>query len=305
MNATNFNTHNVATPYCSCNSVLSKFVLITGVALAVIGILAALQIYGFYPLFNYWYLFEIAALACFVFGVVCCCKVYYSSKDQVSYPPHQVRYPMAQHPTNVQNNNGLMQTQQTTTINPLLTPAEKLMVEGRVAFHATNYAKAVHAFNASWGTYRYAPAGLALAECYHKGLGVQQNNEFARQLYYEFAKTNYMEGVYYLANDAFAHGDAPKALEWLEHACRVDYDEERKKKLIDALKQTDPSTQPNVDPQSFTLPETQAAAQQLQARNLRMMEDTRNTYLKALAATFYHEEISRRNDEDNKLAAPR
>jgi hypothetical protein len=211
------NSYHVKTDNWPCIKVIPSLVIITSIVLALIGILAGLEIYGLYAITDFWFLFEVAAVAGFVLGAIFCCRCFCDTRKAERHQKRPRENQKEDSPTPIQH-------QRT---KPSLSQAEQIFVSGMLAERRKDFSGAVQHYRQAWHTYGYVQAGLALAECYELGVGTTKDQNAAQQIYIHLSRNRCMEATFRLAEDAFKTGNAASGLTWLEHAISSDYDRDR------------------------------------------------------------------------------
>jgi tetratricopeptide (TPR) repeat protein len=212
-----------------CNHVISNIALVAGITLVVIGILAAAKITGLQSVSANWYSFEIAALPCFIFKIITCCrsgkekKTSSSSIKVGSLEKHVKEEPVP----NV--------TAATYDNIPDHSEGERLFIEGEKHREKVNYRDARECYEKAWRQ-GYVLAGFQLAstcEKYCSKVWGDQNDSKAEAIYKNLAAQNYLEAMFILA----FRGDLKQKIHWLEVAVKIDPDEQRAQSVQKKIKE--------------------------------------------------------------------
>ena len=195
----------------SVKNAVTALLVITGIALAIIGMLALLETPGLAGCSDLWYLFGLATIVCIVAAIICCVKSRSSpTKDnRVPAPPPPVPPP---------------QTQPFQPFNPS-DPSQVFLAAQKNA-QAGNYFDAIQLYTAAW-TQGYLLAGFPLAECHAQGLWVVKDDNGALFYYDSLARNNYLEAIYWMTCRSFSMNNFQEGAQWLQSAMAVEQNPDR------------------------------------------------------------------------------
>jgi len=271
--------------YFSFSNIFPNLAVITGIALTVIGILALLEAPGLIAINDYWYLFELGALACFAVKIICCCKsLYAKSKTRRSdVAPPQFNQTM---PNLRFHREGLPQP-------------TKLFISGQLNWQSRDHTTAAKLYHEAWQQ-GSTLGGFALAECYEQGVGVTKDDNTVVCIYESLADENCLEAIFYLALRSFKMKNVKDGLQWLERAAAIDTNQDRSQSLKKTLEL---SKQQNtlINPDQFGSQEAQLFAIQNNQWLNQVQEETNIAFYKLETSRYLEEEKSKRNESIRQL----
>lgn len=185
----------------------TALLVVTGIALAIIGMLALLGTPGLAGCSDLWYLFGLATIVCIVAAIICCVKSRSSptKENRVPAPPPPTLPPQTQpfQPFNASN------------------PSQVFLAAQRNA-QAGNCSDAFQLYTAAWSQ-GFHLAGFSLAECYAQGFGVPQDENGALFYYDCLARNNnYLEAIYWMACRSFSMNNFQEGAQWLNSALAIE-----------------------------------------------------------------------------------
>lgn len=214
-----------------CHSVISNVALIVGVALVVIGILVAAQIPGLQAMGGVWYAFELAALPCFIFKIIICCKDNKLQNTQSMRQEGSGEVLIQEEPPKV--------TAVTYDNLPDHSEGEQLFIQGVQLDNKMQHDDAFTYFEQAWEQ-GYALAGFEIASGYSKyGNRTPEGfNEFKKKslvIYKVLSDKNYLEAIFILTYEALRKNKWNEAVTLLEQAMQIDSDKQRVSKIREEL----------------------------------------------------------------------